>query len=416
MPPWTPSRSELREAANEAGFWTLVSCLPTVFLLGPMALWYAGASLLESSWGRELTGPEKLGLTLATPALLFLIFFAWRLGKLVLPRLKRCRHGFRSGGQVVGACAQCDEDAEEDRRRQEADAEHRREEIAEAARVHSERVREDAARRRREQEEYRIRKPKPLPPGPISVDQAPRGTGDTPHYPTSPSPLDSEKEEGASGGAEKEAPKHRFERFVAPPSLREVRRAAQASAKPTDLSSAEADPKLEPERGANAPDEEEKPKRSRTSRTHPRRRGQGRGLPLAARKAVEHLAMASARHHFERAGYDVKDVSAAQPFDLLCVREGRELHVEVKGTTGSSESVLITEGERRHAMSYSDIALYVLSEVSLDDRHGERPCATGGRVRLIEPWVVTECRIETVTARCYLPPETDAHGQYPLEL
>ena len=141
MPPWTPSRSELREAANEAGFWTLVSCLPTVFLLGPMALWYAGASLLESSWGRELTGPEKLGLTLATPALLFLIFFAWRLGKLVLPRLKRCRHGFRSGGQVVGACAQCDEDAEEDRRRQEADAEHRREEIAEAARVHSERVR-----------------------------------------------------------------------------------------------------------------------------------------------------------------------------------------------------------------------------------------------------------------------------------
>ena len=117
--------------------------------------------------------------------------------------------------------------------------------------------------------------------------------------------------------------------------------------------------------------------------------------------------MESARRHYRSLGFEVQDTSSTQPYDYLCTRPGRVLHVEVKGTTGSADSVLITEGERRHALeAFPDVALYVLHSIELAGRHGNRPVASGGIVRRLDPWDIQDCRIETVTARCYLPTQT----------
>lgn len=154
---------------------------------------------------------------------------------------------------------------------------------------------------------------------------------------------------------------------------------------------------------------------TRTSRIG--RRTQGRGLPALARRAVELRAMQVAREHYEGRRYRVQDVSAQRSFDLLCLREGEALHVEVKGTTGEPDSVLITAAEERLAREvYPSIDLFVVHGIRLTGRLSPSPVATGGDVRRLSPWDVTSCRIEPVTSRCHLPPVPAAGDQLSFEL
>ena len=126
--------------------------------------------------------------------------------------------------------------------------------------------------------------------------------------------------------------------------------------------------------------------------------------------------MESARAHFAALGFAVKDVSANASFDLLCTRADRVLDVEVKGTTGGPESVLITAAEARRAVGrYPDIALYVVSGIDLVGRNSLDPVASGGSVRVLDPWDVRACRVEPVTLRCYLPTAQD-NSQLSLQL
>jgi hypothetical protein len=61
---------------------------------------------------------------------------------------------------------------------------------------------------------------------------------------------------------------------------------------------------------------------------------QGYGLSVRERRAIELHAMRLATEHYRRSWDEVRDVSATACFDLLCRSPGgRELHVEVKGTT-----------------------------------------------------------------------------------
>ena len=127
--------------------------------------------------------------------------------------------------------------------------------------------------------------------------------------------------------------------------------------------------------------------------------GQGRGLTAPERKAVELLAMDVARAHYEAEGYSVVDTSASASYDLRCTRGDRELHVEVKGTTGAGESVFLTRNEVLHARDrYPDVALFVVSGVELRERGTEAPKAHGGSATVWEPWQVHE---RSLTAETY---------------
>src|ERR1039458_6554174 len=92
--------------------------------------------------------------------------------------------------------------------------------------------------------------------------------------------------------------------------------------------------------------------------------GQTSGGSAEGRKSIESYAMDLAFRHYATLWQDVLDVSATEPFDLLCREGDRELRVEVKGTTSLGLSVLLTRNEGRHAQENNGrAALFVVSDI-----------------------------------------------------
>ncbi len=124
---------------------------------------------------------------------------------------------------------------------------------------------------------------------------------------------------------------------------------------------------------------------------HRRSTAQGFGLSPAERKAVETYAMGRARMHFEREGWKVSDVSAKRPYDLDCKKGGDQLYVEVKGTTSTGSTIILTNREKSfHINSYPSNVLYIVHSINLD-RRSHPPKLSGGVDRIIAPWDAREC-------------------------
>jgi len=81
-------------------------------------------------------------------------------------------------------------------------------------------------------------------------------------------------------------------------------------------------------------------------------------------------------------------VSSDYPYDLCCIDpEGVEWHVEVKGTTSDGSEVLLTPNEVRHAQDkHPRVVLFVLAGIKVEGQTDDLPLASGGAIRLFEPW------------------------------
>lgn len=119
--------------------------------------------------------------------------------------------------------------------------------------------------------------------------------------------------------------------------------------------------------------------------------GQGTGLSVADRLAVEEWAMAAAEDHYRRNGYETE--VHGRPFDLLCRRGKKELRVEVKGTTGEGSSVLVTIGEVKSARAHAT-EMFILSKIELGPDG-----ARGGRQQIIAPWNPTDAQLDAKVLR-----------------
>jgi len=121
------------------------------------------------------------------------------------------------------------------------------------------------------------------------------------------------------------------------------------------------------------------------------RGGQGRGLTAAERRAVELHAQRLAEEHFVGLGHDVRDVSSdCLGFDLRCTNGMEVVHVEVKGTTGAGDTVLLTRNEVAHAREqHARVALVVVSGIRLLRRDGT-VSAEGGTMQVIRPWAIND--------------------------
>lgn len=109
--------------------------------------------------------------------------------------------------------------------------------------------------------------------------------------------------------------------------------------------------------------------------------------------------MRLAKEHFGAQGWKVHDVSRRESYDLRCTRGGDELRVEVKGTTSDGSSVLLTAHEVQHARErHPAIALFVVSEIKVQGTE-----ATGGEVRLIEPWRVDDGELKPIAFNYLVP-------------
>jgi hypothetical protein len=133
-------------------------------------------------------------------------------------------------------------------------------------------------------------------------------------------------------------------------------------------------------------------------------RGLAPRLNSTERRAVERRAMDVVDAHYRRLGYDVEDVSAGAPWDLVATHpDGDVVHVEVKGTTGAGDAVMITAGERRHADEFAHPALAVVTGIQLT--RGSKATATGGVLaKHLDPWLTGEGTWAATVWR-YEPPD-----------
>ncbi|MFC8535268.1 MrcB family domain-containing protein [Streptomyces sp. NPDC057249] len=143
-------------------------------------------------------------------------------------------------------------------------------------------------------------------------------------------------------------------------------------------------------------------RRTRSGTRRPRA-GQGFALTAAERDAIEAHSVRMATEHFKAQGWTVKDVGAKESFDLLLKKEGRRLHVEVKGTTSAGLEVILTRAEvEKQRTYYPDNALVVVHSIELD-RTGTEPVTAGGVLHCTSPWVVAEEDL-TVISYAYRTP------------
>lgn len=127
--------------------------------------------------------------------------------------------------------------------------------------------------------------------------------------------------------------------------------------------------------------------------------GQGFQSLVHVRRATELHAMSRAIAHFSGEGWQVDDVSARMPFDLRCTKATQpELRVEVKGTSGDGDSILLTRREVEHALdAYPNMALYILRRITVEMT--EQSVVTyGGAPGIYLPW---DARTGTLTPLNY---------------
>jgi hypothetical protein len=131
---------------------------------------------------------------------------------------------------------------------------------------------------------------------------------------------------------------------------------------------------------------------------------QGYGLTAPERKAIETWAVEVAMDYFARTGFsDVRDVGDQASYDLTMLKGGQIHFVEVKGTTGSGGVIILTRNEVDvHQQYYPYNALAIVSGIKL--ARGESPAASGGKVRVIQPWKVASDELEPLTFEYKLPP------------
>ena len=102
----------------------------------------------------------------------------------------------------------------------------------------------------------------------------------------------------------------------------------------------------------------------------------------------------------------MQDVSAYRPYDLHCSRpDGRELHIEVKGTSTDGSGVLLTRNEVKHAHAYFPlVSLFIVANVQLQPANNGTFTASGGRIIVREPWNLNDDDL-TALAYSYRVPE-----------
>lgn len=95
--------------------------------------------------------------------------------------------------------------------------------------------------------------------------------------------------------------------------------------------------------------------------------------------------------------YAVTDCSANKPYDLTAKFGTKKLIVEVKGTTGSGEAVLLTHGEvKAQREAYPENCLVVVHSITLA-RGGDVPVASGGTLELVLPWYIEDQSLSPIS-------------------
>jgi len=102
----------------------------------------------------------------------------------------------------------------------------------------------------------------------------------------------------------------------------------------------------------------------------------------ALRKAIERHAMRWTLEYFESEGFLVEDVGDTESFDIYAINgDLDELHIEVKGSSTSSVTVNLTDGEVKHWGPDYERILVVVDQIRWQRNAGSYE-TSGGRARV----------------------------------
>ncbi|MDQ7839237.1 MAG: DUF3883 domain-containing protein [Thermodesulfobacteriota bacterium] len=133
-----------------------------------------------------------------------------------------------------------------------------------------------------------------------------------------------------------------------------------------------------------------------------RRKGQGFIASPEVRRQIEDYAMKTAIEFFRNKGYRVEDSHLTQPYDLKAVKGLETWHIEVKGTSGCGEEVVLTFNEVHFAREHKDsMILFVVGDVEVLPK--EPIQVRGGNVRLLQPWDIEKGTLKPVSYFYGLP-------------
>jgi len=115
--------------------------------------------------------------------------------------------------------------------------------------------------------------------------------------------------------------------------------------------------------------------------------GQGFKIDPKLRKEIEKYSVDKAIRYFRNEGYSVKNVGNFKSFDLECIKDGVVLHVEVKGTQTTGQSVILTINEVKNANKHQT-ALYILHSIKVKMAR-KKYTLSNGIERVFNPWEIS---------------------------
>lgn len=104
------------------------------------------------------------------------------------------------------------------------------------------------------------------------------------------------------------------------------------------------------------------------------------------KKAIEVQAVRQAIGHYEAAGYTVEDVGAYRPYDLEAVRGDEVRRVEVKGSQGHVQKVILTRNEVTNANDFEQTDLVVVAEIQWERHLDGKITTADGRMSVYPDW------------------------------
>ena len=127
----------------------------------------------------------------------------------------------------------------------------------------------------------------------------------------------------------------------------------------------------------------------------PKKGGQGFGLSPALKKVVEKHAMDMVEKLWKKDGWKVEDVSMIKDgCDFKFSKGDKVVYCEVKGTTTTGESIILTSREvEKMKERHPNSALYVVYGIRLD-KSKDPPVATYGRIKKKFPWEIKDNKLK----------------------
>ena len=133
----------------------------------------------------------------------------------------------------------------------------------------------------------------------------------------------------------------------------------------------------------------------------PKKSGQGFRGSKEIRRAVEDRAMTIAAEQLARDRWQVENVSAQRSYDLHCSRGDETLFVEVKGTAGVGDQIILTANEVTFAQqNRAKMLLIIVSGISLAIDSNGTIVASGGNARSIGNWAPSNTSLRPISYFC----------------